>query len=91
MFGNKKRNFVVMDGSDKNFVREIIGNCEMCIGRPRFNILKKIFRQIRYRSLDKDHPTMLVFTIKSNYADWDLLRKNLTMNYPAQVVFDAPL
>ena len=92
MFGNrKKRKFVVMDGSDKKFLEEIIGNCEMIIGRPRFGIMKRLFGMIRYRRLDKNHPTMMVFTIKSNYADWDLLRKNLTRNYPAQVVFDAVL
>lgn len=88
MFGRKeKRQFVVMDGSDKRFVKEVIGITEMCVGRPL--IFKK--RKIKYQPLTGSHPTMLVFTIRSDYRSWNNLRRILVKNYPEQCVFGAPL
>lgn len=89
MFGKdlKERKFVVMDGSDKRFVEEIIGVIEMTVGKPRIFNRKKI----KYQRMNPDHPTMLVFTVKSNYRSWDILRGILEKQYPEQCVFGAPL
>lgn len=89
MFGKdlKERKFVVMDGSDKRFVKEIIGVIEMTVGKPRIFNGKKI----KYQRMNPDHPTMLVFTVKSNYRSWDMMRRILEKQYPAQCVFTAPL
>lgn len=90
MFGNKKeRNFVIMDGSNRRFVKEIISIVEMETGNMHwFNKLK---RNIKCRALDRNHPTMKVVTIKGYYQDFDELRRVLTRDYPAQCIFDAPL
>lgn len=86
MFKDKReRRFVVMDGSDKRFLKEIIGVVEMVVGRPL--VFKK--RRIKYQALNKSHPTMMVFTIRSNYSAWSQLRKILEKVYPEQCVFDA--
>lgn len=82
---NRERRFVVMDGSDKRFLKEIIGVVEMIVGRPL--VFKK--RKIKYQALDRSHPTMMVFTIRTNYANWSQLRKILEKVYPEQCVFDA--
>lgn len=89
MLGNKKRTFVIMDGSDKDFVKGIRGLAEMCIGRSW--IINNLFGRIRVRRLDKQHPTMKVVSIRSGYRQWYELRKILERDYPEQCVFDAPL
>lgn len=85
MFGNKVRKFVVMDGSNKRFLNEIIGLVEMCTGKSYK------FRSIKCKKIDRDHPTMMVVSFKTNYRQFDYLRKLLTKTYPEQCVFDAPL
>ena len=90
MFEKKqKRNFVVMDGSDKNFVKEVIGVVEMTTGNTHW--FDKLKRNIRCKRLDKSHPTMKVITVKSHYRDFDAARKILTNVYPEQCVFDVQL
>lgn len=81
MFG-KKRSFVIMDGSDKNYVNEIKGLSKMIIGK---------FRRIKIRKLDRNHPTMKVVTIRSGYRQWCELRKILERDHSDNCVFDAPL
>lgn len=88
MFEKKKiRKFVIMDGSDKKFIKEIIGVIEMSVGRPL--IFEK--RRIRCQRLNKSHPTMLVFTIRSRYDEFRQVRMILEKLYPEQCLFDAPL
>lgn len=90
MFGKselKERKFVVMDGSNKRFLKEIIGVIEMTVGKPNIFNGKKI----KYQRLNPDHPTMMVFTIKSDYRSWSMARKILEKQYPEQCVFTAPL
>lgn len=90
MFGKKKeRSFLIMDGSDKKFVKEIKSLSEMFVCRSR--IINALFGRIKVRSLDANHPTMKVVTIKSGYRSWSDLRKLLEKNYAEQCVFDAPL
>ena len=90
MLGDKKeRKFVVMDGSDKRFMKEVIGVAEMVTGNTHW--FNKIIRNIKCRALDRNHPTMKVVTIKSNYRNFDELRKILEKQYPTQCVFDAVL
>lgn len=85
MFGNRKekRSFIVMDGSDPRFMREVIGTAEMMTGKTHW------FNRIRSRKLDKAHPTMRVITIKCGYEDFDNLRKTLIDVYPEQFTFDV--
>lgn len=86
MFEKKKvRRFVIMDGSDKRFLKEIMGVVEMSVGRPL--IFKK--RRIRCQRLNKSHPTMIVFTIRSRYEQFRQIRTILEKVYPEQCVFDA--
>lgn len=88
MFGKmEERRFVVMDGSDKRFVKEIIGVSEMIMGKS--GLFNK--RKIKYQPMSRNCPTMLVFTITSDYRHWDVLRRILEKQYPAQCVFGAPL
>lgn len=82
MFGRKKRKFVIMDGSDVNYVNEIKGLSKMIIGR---------FTRIKIRKIDRDHPTMKVVSIRSGYRQWHELRKILERDHSEQCVFDAPL
>lgn len=90
MFGKKKiRHFVIMDGSDKEFVQCIRGLTEMYIGKSR--IMNILFGRIRIRRLDRRHPTMLVVTVRSTNRPWTELRKVLERDYPEQCVFNAPL
>lgn len=91
MFGKniKKRRFVIMDGSDKDFVQNIKGLAEMYVCKSR--IINFLTGKIRIRRLDKQHPTMKVVTIRSTYRDWSELRKLLERDYSEQCVFDAPL
>lgn len=83
----KERKFVVMDGSDKRFVREIIGVIEMIMGKP--GMFNK--RKIKHQRMAKDLPTMRVFTITSDYRRWSVLREILEKHYPEQCIFGAPL
>lgn len=93
MFGKKEeRNFEV-NTKDDFTTKQIIGICEMVVGRPLIwelgrvaRIIFKKLRRIKYR-VDKNDPTKLIFTVKSHYADWDLLRKILERNYPTMVKF----
>lgn len=80
MFG-KKRSFLIMDGSDKNYVNEVRSLCKMYIRKSR----------IKVRRFDKDHPTMKIVTIKSKYRPYSELRKTLERDHSGQCVFDAPL
>lgn len=89
MFGkNKERCFLIMDGSDKNFVKEVIGVVEMMTGNTHW--FDKI-RNIKCCVLDKTHPTMKVIKVKSGYRQFSEARKLLETRYPEQCVFDAPL
>ena len=82
MFRKKKRSFIIMDGSDKDYVKEIRALCKMIMGRVR----------IKIRKLDGSHPTMKVVTIKTNNCrNWHDLRKILERDHSEQCVFDAPL
>ena len=85
----KKRSFVVMDGSDKGFMDQIIGVAEMVTGNMRF--IDKIKGNVKYRMLDRNHPTMKVVTVKSDYKSFDEMRKILEKKFPEQVCFDAVL
>lgn len=90
MFGEKKvRRFVIMDGSDKDFVQNIRGLAEMYVCKSK--ILNILTGRIKIRRLDKQHPTMKVVKVKSGYRQWSELRKILERDYSAQCVFDAPL
>lgn len=90
MFGEKKeRSFIIMDGSDKNYVKEVRSLCEMIIGKSR--IINILFGRIRVRRLDRNHPTMKVVTVRSTYRPWSELRKLLERDHSGQCVFDAPL
>lgn len=90
MFGEKKkRSFIIMDGSDKNYVKEVRSLCEMFIGQSW--IINTLFGRIKVRRLDRNHPTMKVVTIKSGYRPWSELRKLLEQDHAGQCVFDAPL
>lgn len=86
MFGNKeKRSFVVMDGSDPRFMKEIIGVAEMMTGKTHW------FNKIRPRKLDKSHPTMKVISIKCGFEQFYRLQSILTCLYPEQCIFDVNL
>lgn len=87
MFGNRKekRSFVVMDGSDPRFMKEVIGTAEMMTGKTHW------FNKIRSRKLDKQHPTMRVISIKCGYEEFDRLRLLLTEQYPEQCIFGVAL
>lgn len=90
MFGKKvERNFVVMDGSDKHFMKEVIGVTEMVTGNTRW--INRLRKNIKCRALDRNHPTMKVVTVRSGYRKFNELRKMLTEKYPAQCVFDVEL
>lgn len=86
MLGDKKkRKFVVMDGSDKRFMKEVTGVVEMVTGKTRW------FNRVRPRALDRNHPTMKVITVKSGYRYFDAIRHILERDYPEQCVFDVVL
>ena len=87
MFGNRKekRSFVVMDGSDPRFMKEVVGTAEMMTGKTHW------FNKIRPRKLDKQHPTMKVITIKCGYEEFDRLRLLLTEQYLEQCIFGVVL
>ena len=91
MFGKnvKERSFLIMDGSDKNYVKEIKSLCKMYIGRSW--IINNLFGRIKIRRLDRNHPTMKVVTIRSTYRPFSDLRKTLERDHSEQCVFDAPL
>lgn len=78
----KKRKFVIMDGSDVQYVNEIKGLAKMVIGR---------FKRIKIRKIDRDHPTMKVVTIRSGYRKWSELRKIIERDHSEQCIFDASL
>lgn len=50
MFGTKNFTTIIMDGSNENVNREIIGIIDM--------ITKRRISRTKCRSLDKNHPTM---------------------------------
>ena len=90
MLRNKKeRNFVIMDGSDKKFVKEVIGVTEMVTGNTHW--FNRLMKNIKCCAMDRNHPTMKVITVRSNYKQFDQLRTVLTNKYPEQCIFDVVL
>ena len=86
MLGDKKeRKFVVMDGSDKRFLKEVTGVVEMATGKTHW------FNRVRPRVLDRNHPTMKVIAVKSGYQQFDTIRHILERDYPEQCIFDVAL
>lgn len=83
MFGYKTRNLVVMDGSSKMVLNEII---DMIM-----DVNQKSYGQcgIRCRKLDKDHPTMMVVLFNTTNELFDKLREKIEEKFPALCTFDA--
>lgn len=89
MLDKMERSFIIMDGSDKRYVKEIRSLAEMFIGKSW--IINNLFGRIKIRRLDRNHPAMKVVTIRSGYRQWFELRKLLERDHEAQCVFDAVL
>jgi hypothetical protein len=87
----KERYFLIMDGSDKNFVRNIIGYVEMAVGNIFWYNKLKWFKRVKCHNLDRNHPSIKVVTVKSTYRDYCEVRKFLTEKYPEQCIFDVNL
>lgn len=87
----KERQFLIMDGSDKVFVCNIIGYVEMTIGAIFWYNKLKLFKRVKCQKLDRNHPSMKVVTVKCTYRDYCEIRKFLTEKYPEQCIFDVNL
>ena len=80
MLGFKFYKTVIMDGSNKRVVDEITSTFEMMLGK-RF--------RIKAKSVDKDHPTMLVSTTLTSANRYHDTRRLINRTYPGLCVFDA--
>ena len=82
MLGFKFYKTVIMDGSNKRVVDEITSTFEMTLGKK--------FR-IKAKPIDKDHPTMLVFTTLASANRYHDTRRLINKTYPGLCVFDAKM
>ena len=80
MLGFKIYKTVIMDGSNKKLVDEITSTFEMMLGKK--------FR-IKAKPIDKDHPTMMVFTTFTSANRYHDTRRLINRTYPGLCVFDA--
>ena len=83
MLGIKLYKTVIMDGSDKKKVKEITNIFDM--------MLNKRFSKIKAKPIDKDHPTMLVFTTLMSAQRYHDTRRIINQTYPGLCVFDAKM
>lgn len=83
MLGIKLYKTVIMDGSDKKKVNEITSTFEM--------MKNKRFGKIKAKPVDKDHPTMLVFTTLMSAQRYHDTRRIINRTYPGLCVFDAKM
>ena len=83
MLGIKMYKTAIMDGSDKKKVKEITSIFEM--------MKNKRFGKIKAKQVDKDHPTMLVFTTIMSAQRYHDTRRIINQAYPGLCVFDAKM
>lgn len=83
MLGFKFYKTVIMDGSDKKKVKEITSIYEMSQNRR--------FSKIKAKPIDKEHPTMLVFTTLMSAQRYHDTRRIINQTYPGLCVFDVQM
>ena len=81
MFGYKNYVTVIMDGSDRKVVRDVIGIINMMCNRR--------FRKMRCRKLDAGHPTMKVIRTYTSAETYRQTRLLIEKVYPGLCTFDA--
>lgn len=81
MLGFKMYKTVIMDGSNSKTVNEITSIFDM--------MLNKRISKIKARPIDKDHPTMLVFSTLMSAQRYHDTRRIINQAYPGLCVFDA--
>lgn len=83
MFGYKKYVTVIMDGSDRYVVREILGIVNM--------VTKRRFGKMRCRKLDSNHPTMKIIKTWTNAETYRQMRRTIELQYPGLCAFDVTI
>lgn len=81
MLGIKLYKTVIMDGSNTKTVKEITNIFDI--------MLNKKFSKIKAKPIDKDHPTMLVFSTLMSAQRYHDTRRIINQAYPGLCVFDA--
>lgn len=76
---NKNHNVVIMDGTNKNVVKDIMHRMRYVLGG----------RGIQISHLDEEHPNMIVLAYRgSTIESWDV-EEEVNLKYPALCSFDA--
>lgn len=85
MFKNRRKKYstVIMDGSNKETVENILRWFD-CFTNRRFG-------KTKCRPLDKNHKTMLVVNVKLYEDSYELLQSSIEKVYPALCVFNPPM
>ena len=81
----EKRNVVIMDGTNKKVVKDIVSIIEMLTGRMRW------FNKIRPKKIDRQHPNMLAIKFRMTESDFGYLQRLLDKEHPAQCAYDVIL
>ena len=74
---------IVMDGSN-------IGNLCVII-REIDGITGEQYGKSTYRSLDSDHPTMIVVTTRTNHIMYERIKDDISKLYPGLCVFNPQM
>ena len=82
MTGYQVRDFetIVMDGSNINVLGEIINQID--------GFTEEMHGKSTYRSLDSDHPTMIVITTRTNALMYGCIAHAIDMLYPGLCAFN---
>lgn len=81
MFGYKKYVTVIMDGTDRRIVREIIGIINMMCNRR--------LGKMKCRKLDANHATMKVIDVYTSAEMYRQTRRLIEKAYPGLCIFDV--
>lgn len=81
MEGIKTIATVIMDGSNRSIVKDIIDTVDLITGNRH--------GQSKVRALDSDHPTMKVVETITNDGTYAIIKEAIEVGYPGLCVFNA--
>lgn len=81
MEGIKTIATVIMDGSDRSIVKDIIDTVDLITGNRH--------GKSRVRAIDSAHPTMKVVETITNYDTYAIIKEVIEVGYPGLCVFNA--
>ena len=74
---------IVMDGSNIGVLSVIVREIDGITGEQ--------YGKSTYRSLDSDHPTMIVVTTRTNQLMYECIKDAVTKHYPGLCVFNPQM